>query len=64
MVFTRRDPVAVASKAKTTRITGIPSSGAPSSLAKASSTVKPRGASMERNSHDPHDSSPFGLVMT
>ena len=59
-----RDPVAVGSKAKTTRMTGIPSSGAPSSLANASSTVKPRGASMETNSHYPHDCSPFGLVMT
>src|SRR5690606_6614738 len=63
LVVTIRVPEAVGSNVNDMRIAGKPSSGSPSSSVNASSTSKEVGASMRKNSHDPDDRSPCGLVI-
>ena len=63
VVLTNLEPDAVASNENTVRIVGIPSAGRPSASTNESSTAKPFGSSISRNSHEPPAVSPRGLVM-
>ena len=58
-----RDPSGVEVIAKVMRLADISATGVPSAFANWSSTANDDFGSISRNSHEPNDSSPRGLVI-